>query len=48
MAAIHSASAAGATEVTLFTDEDYRPANDLYRSLGFVPIAEFAEIDLPG
>lgn len=48
VAAVRSAWAAGAAEVTLFTDEDYRPANDLYRSLGFVPIAEFAEIDLPG
>lgn len=46
VAAIHSASAAGATEVTLFTDEDYRPANDMYRSLGFEPVAEFAEFDL--
>lgn len=48
VAAVQAAWAAGAAEVTLFTDEEYRPANDLYRSLGFEPIAEFAEIDLPG
>jgi predicted GNAT family acetyltransferase len=46
VAAIHSAWAQGATEVTLFTDEDYRPSNELYRSLGFEPIAEFAEFDV--
>ena len=45
-AAVHSAWALGADEVTLFTDENYLPANELYRSLGFRPIAEFAEIDL--
>ena len=32
--------------MTLFTDENYLPANELYRSLGFEPIAEFAEFDL--
>ena len=47
-AAVHSARSGGAADITLFTDEDYRPANDLYRSLGFEPIAEFAEFDLPG
>jgi len=46
-AAVRSAHALGATEVTLFTDEEYRPANDLYASLGFEPIAEFVEFDLP-
>lgn len=46
-AAVRSAWAVGAAEVTLFTDENYRPSNDLYRSLGFVPIAEFAEFDVP-
>lgn len=45
-AAVHSARALAADEVTLFTDENYLPANELYRSLGFVPVAEFAEIDL--
>ncbi|WP_395726873.1 GNAT family N-acetyltransferase [Nakamurella sp.] len=47
VAAVRSARGLGAAEVTLFTDEDYRPSNDLYRSLGFEPIAEFAEFDLP-
>lgn len=47
VAAIRSAVACGATEVTLFTDEDYQPSNELYRSLGFEPIAEFAEFDVP-
>lgn len=46
-AAVRSAWALGAAEVTLFTDENYRPSNDLYRSLGFEPIAEFAEFDVP-
>lgn len=46
-AAVHSAWTLGAAEVTLFTDENYRPSNDLYRSLGFEPIAEFAEFDVP-
>jgi predicted GNAT family acetyltransferase len=46
VAAIRSAWALGATEVTLFTDEDYLPSNELYRSLGFEPIAEFAEFDV--
>lgn len=46
-AAVRSARRIGAAEVTLFTDEDYRPSNELYRSLGFAPIAEFAEFDVP-
>lgn len=46
-AAAHSAWAVGAQRVTLFTDEDYLPSNELYRSLGFEPIAEFAEFDVP-
>ncbi len=46
-AAVRSARALGAQQVTLFTDEDYRPSNELYRSLGFAPIAEFAEFDVP-
>lgn len=46
-AAVRSAWALGAEQVTLFTDENYLPANELYRSLGFEPIAEFAEFDLP-
>jgi ribosomal protein S18 acetylase RimI-like enzyme len=45
-AAVRSARQLGAREVTLFTDEDYLPSNELYRSLGFEPIAEFAEFDL--
>lgn len=45
-AAVRSAWALGADEVTLFTDENYLPANDLYRRLGFRPVAEFVEIDL--
>lgn len=47
-AAVRSALELGAREVTLFTDEDYLPANRLYRSLGFEPVAAFAEYDLPG
>lgn len=47
VAAVRSARALGARDVTLFTDEDYLPSNELYRSLGFEPIAEFAEFDLP-
>jgi ribosomal protein S18 acetylase RimI-like enzyme len=46
-AAVRSARALGAREVTLFTDEDYLPSNELYRSMGFEPIAEFAEFDVP-
>jgi len=46
-AAAHSAWAIGAQQVTLFTDEGYLPSNELYRSLGFEPIAEFAEFDVP-
>lgn len=46
-AAVRSALTLGAAEVTLFTDEDYLPSNELYRSLGFEPIAEFAEFDVP-
>ncbi len=46
-AAVRSALTLGAADVTLFTDEDYLPSNELYRSLGFEPIAEFAEFDVP-
>lgn len=46
-AAVRSAWALGAAEVTLFTDADYPASNELYRSLGFAPIAEFAEFDVP-
>ncbi len=45
--AVRSARSLGAREVTLFTDENYRPSNELYLSLGFEPIAEFAEFDVP-
>lgn len=45
-AAVRSAWALGAEQVTLFTDENYLPSNELYRSLGFEPIAEFAEFDI--
>ena len=46
-AAVRSARALGAGEITLFTDENYLPSNELYSSLGFEPIAEFAEFDVP-
>ncbi len=44
-AAVHSARAMGATEVTLFADLDYPPANAVYRGLGFEAIAEFTQVE---
>jgi ribosomal protein S18 acetylase RimI-like enzyme len=47
-AAVRSAQALGATNVSLFTDAEYMPANAVYRSLGFQVVAEFAEFEIPG
>ena len=46
-AAVRSAEALGATEVSLFTDAAYLPANEVYRALGFRVVAEFAEYEMP-
>ena len=47
-AAVRSAQALGATDVSLFTDAAYLPANEVYRRLGFRVVAEFAEFEIPG
>jgi predicted GNAT family acetyltransferase len=47
-AAVRSARALGADEVSLFTDAAYLPANEVYRGLGFQAVAEFAEFEIPG
>ncbi len=46
-AAVRSAQALGATEISLFTDANYPPANAVYRGLGFQVAAEFAEFAMP-
>ena len=46
-AAVRSAQTLGATEVSLFTDATYEPANAVYRGLGFSVVAEFAEFEIP-
>lgn len=43
-----AAPAAGAGEVVLFTDLADPVSNGLYRKLGYVPVADFAERDLRG
>jgi predicted GNAT family acetyltransferase len=35
----------GATEVTLFADADYPPANAVYRELGFEAITGFTHME---
>lgn len=47
-AAVRSAQVLGATEISLFTDATYLPANEVYRRLGFQVVAEFAEFEIPG
>ena len=47
-AAVRSAQALGATEVSLFTDAGYLPSNEVYRALGFRVVAEFAEYEISG
>jgi ribosomal protein S18 acetylase RimI-like enzyme len=46
-AAVRSARALGASEISLFTDAGYLPANAVYRGLGFEVVAEFAEFEIP-
>jgi predicted GNAT family acetyltransferase len=46
-AAVRSAQALGASEISLFTDASYPPANAVYRGLGFQVVAEFAEFEIP-
>lgn len=47
-AAVRSAHALGANDVSLFTNAGYRPANEAYRRLGFQVVAEFADYQIPG
>ncbi len=44
-AAVHSAHALGAADVTLFADVDYPPANAVYQGLGFESLATFAHLE---
>ncbi len=44
---MRSARALGASEISLFTDAGYLPANAVYRGLGFEVVAEFAEFEIP-
>lgn len=46
-AAVRSAQQLGAGEITLFTDVGYPPANEVYRKLGFLAIADFADYETP-
>nr|WP_296777746.1 GNAT family N-acetyltransferase [Rhodococcus sp. (in: high G+C Gram-positive bacteria)] len=43
-AAVKATIARGAREVVLFTDEDYRPSNSVYRSIGFEPVERYLEL----
>lgn len=43
-AAVKATIARGAGEVVLFTDEDYRPSNSVYRSIGFEPVERYLEL----
>ena len=46
-AAVRSAQQQGARHITLFTDADYLPANEVYRRLGFRAVADFADYEIP-
>ena len=46
-AAVRSAQALGASDISFFTDAGYLPANAVYRGLGFQVVAEFAEFEIP-
>jgi predicted GNAT family acetyltransferase len=46
-AAVRSAQQQGARQITLFTDADYLPANEVYRRLGFRAVADFADYEIP-
>ncbi len=44
-AAVRSARELGASEITLFADADYPPANAVYRGLGFECLARFTQLE---